>query len=548
MGRMLATMRALRPTADPRWVLDPARQARELGIFLRWLTPVVLGFAIFELAAAFAFRAWGPALTGLALAAFAIWSRFVIRPALQRGVVADRAFQVALGMLAIHIVAVITQPTEFGALAAATSLSVLFGLTYVGRARLLWLMGLAATSSILCVSIVVINDGVSPFPDWLSDALAIAGMTATAGIAMLLLYQFAGRFRDAIGELSGLALMSRDLAQTLDPAEVGQRMARHLAEAIGADECGICLWDEPGDRLLTAGYFPVERAAAIEPSYPLADFPATRRLLESGQAMVVHVDDPTADPAEVAYIRSIGQRSMITVPLVVRGRSIGSVELTTATLERFDQRRVELAKTLASEAAILLDNARLYEETRVRAFHDPLTGLPNRRLLQDRVEHALVRLERRPDDRLALLYVDLDDFKGVNDRFGHAGGDELLAQVADRLRHSTRPGDTPARLHGDEFVVLLEDLAAADEAALVADRLLAALAVPYRIRGESVPMGASIGLAVAGGRDEATSAVTADALLQAADAAMYTVKNRGKAGRATAAPFSPPTELRVASA
>ncbi len=541
-------MRLFRPIVDPRFALDPVRQGHELAVFLRLLTPVVLFFAVVELLAAVAFEAWGPAVTGVTLAAFAIWARFAVRPALERGSIGDRAFQIALGLLTIHIVAVVSQPAEFGALAAATSLAVLFGLTYVDRRRLLFLMVLAGVSSVLCVLAIIATDGASSLPSWLSDALAVASMIATAGIAMLLLFQFAARFKDALGDLSGMASMSRDLAQTLDPAEVGQRMARHLAEAVAADECGICIWDEPGDRLLTAGYHPPSRAAEIEPSYPLSDFPATRRLLETGTALSVEVDDPGSDPAEVAYLRSIGQRSMVMLPLIVRGRAIGSVELTSASIERFDGRRLELAKTLATEAAILLDNARLYEETRVRAFHDPLTGLPNGRLLDDRVEHAIVRLGRRPDEMLALLYVDLDDFKQVNDRFGHAGGDELLAQVADRLRYTTRPGDTPARLHGDEFAILLEDLSERDEATLVADRILAAMAIPFRVRGEGVEVSASIGLAIAGGQGEALAGATAERILQAADAAMYSVKHRGKAGRATAPPFPSLAELRAASA
>ena len=541
-------MRLLRPDTDPRFVLDPARQGRELAFFLRWLTPIVLAFAIVELVGAVVYSAWGPALTGIALAAFAIWSRFVVRPSLDRGSVADQAFAVALGLLGIHIVAVVSQPTEFGVLAAATFLAVLFALAYVDRARLFLLMTLAGASSVVCVAVIVLTEGASPFPRWLSDSLAVAAMVAAAGIATLLLYQFAGRFKDALGELSGLAAMSRDLAQTLDPAEVGQRMARHLANAMDADECGICVWDEVGDRLLTAGYHPPARAAEIEPSYPLADYPATRRLLETGIEMVVEVDDPAADPDEVAYLRSIGQRSMVMIPLVVRGRAIGSVELTTATHMRFDGQRLELAKVLAGEAAILLDNARLYEETRARAFSDPLTGLPNGALLEDRVEHAIVRLGRRPDEMLALLYVDLDDFKQVNDQFGHAGGDELLAQVADRLRYTTRPGDTAARLHGDEFAVLLEDLADRDEAALVADRILSAMAVPFRVRGTSVIMSASIGLAITGGPGEALAATNFDRILQAADSAMYTVKRRGKAGRAVAPPFPSVTDIRAASA
>ena len=451
-------------------------------------------------------------------------------------------------MLGFHLVAVVTQPAEFGVLAAATSLAVLFALAYVDRARLFVLMALAGASSVVCVAVIVLTERASPFPSWLSDSLAVAAMVAGAGIATLLLYQFAGQFKDALGELTGLAAMSRDLAQTLDPAEVGQRMARHLADAMGADECGICIWDEAGDRLLTAGYHPASRAAEIEPSYPLADYPATRRLLETGIEMVVEVDDPDADPDEVAYLRSIGQRSMVMIPLIVRGRAIGSVELTTATHEQFDGRRLELAKVLAGEAAILLDNARLYEETRVRAFSDPLTGLPNGGLLEDRVEHAILRLGRRPDEMLALLYVDLDDFKQVNDEFGHAGGDELLAQVADRLRYTTRPGDTAARLHGDEFAILLEDLADRDEAALVADRILTAMAVPFRVRGTSVIMSASIGLAITGGPGEALATTNFDRILQAADSAMYTVKRRGKAGRAVAPPFPSIAEVRAASA
>ena len=153
-----------------------------------------------------------------------------------------------------------------------------------------------------------------------------------------------------------------------------------------------------------------------------------------------------------------------------------------------------------------------------------------------------------PDEMLALLYVDLDDFKQVNDRFGHAGGDELLAQVADRLRYTTRPGDTPARLHGDEFAILLEDLSERDEATLVADRILAAMAIPFRVRGEGVEVSASIGLAIAGGQGEALAGATAERILQAADAAMYSVKHRGKAGRATAPPFPSLAELRAASA
>ena len=146
------------PVFDPRFALDPVRQGHELAIFLRLLTPVVLVFAVVELLAAVAFEAWGPAVTGVTLAAFAIWARFAVRPAFERGSIGDRAFQIALGLLTIHIVAVVSQPTEFGALAAATSLAVLFGLTYVDRRRLLFLMVLAGVSSVLCVLAIIATD------------------------------------------------------------------------------------------------------------------------------------------------------------------------------------------------------------------------------------------------------------------------------------------------------------------------------------------------------------------------------------------------------
>ena len=162
---------------------------------------------------------------------------------------------------------------------------------------------------------------------------------------------------------------------------------------------------------------------------------------------------------------------------------------------------------------------RLNEE---QAFRDALTRLPNRALFQDRVAHALARADRRPGV-LAVLFVDLDGFKDVNDSLGHAEGDHLLCKVAERLRACVRPADSAARLGGDEFAVLLEDLSSQDEAAAVADRLLDALAAPFVVGGREVTVGASIGIALNSRTD------TVDTLLRSADVAMYTVKESGRA-------------------
>ena len=155
-----------------------------------------------------------------------------------------------------------------------------------------------------------------------------------------------------------------------------------------------------------------------------------------------------------------------------------------------------------------------------QAFHDPLTGLANRALFFDRVTHALERRERMQDG-LAVLFLDLDNFKTVNDSLGHAAGDRLLVAAAVRLGVCVRASDTVARLGGDEFAVLIED-ATGDMASVAAERITAALRAPFELEGKEVFVTASLGIAFA----EAGS--TASELLRNADMAMYTAKGRGK--------------------
>jgi diguanylate cyclase (GGDEF)-like protein/PAS domain S-box-containing protein len=163
----------------------------------------------------------------------------------------------------------------------------------------------------------------------------------------------------------------------------------------------------------------------------------------------------------------------------------------------------------------------LEEQLRFEAFHDPLTQLANRAQFTDRLAHALDRRVRRAT-QLAVLFLDLDNFKSVNDSLGHAAGDALLTEVGRRLQTCTRPEDTVARLGGDEFAVLLEDVASIDEAAEATRRILSALRTPVRIEGRHVVVPASIG--VAGDAGETDAGV----LLRNADVAMYAAKALGK--------------------
>ncbi|MFP5352687.1 MAG: putative bifunctional diguanylate cyclase/phosphodiesterase [Actinomycetota bacterium] len=184
-------------------------------------------------------------------------------------------------------------------------------------------------------------------------------------------------------------------------------------------------------------------------------------------------------------------------------------------------RRDELGEALEmfNNMAAALEGGR--ENLEHQAFHDTLTGLPNRSLFQDRLAHALARQER-DHKPLAVLLVDLDDFKTVNDSLGHAAGDELLKFVAAALGSVLRPADTAARLGGDEFAVLVEDMRGRKDALRVADRIIEALTDRIMIEDKEVFVHGSVGIAITYGQE------SADDVLRNADVAMYAAKNQGK--------------------
>ena len=195
----------------------------------------------------------------------------------------------------------------------------------------------------------------------------------------------------------------------------------------------------------------------------------------------------------------------------------------------FTETERELFETFAGHASVLLENSRLeqslaqvtelQEELRHQAYHDALTGLPNRVLFADQVTETLARESGAASH--AVLFLDLDHFKNINDSWGHAAGDELLVQVADRLRGQIRPCDVAARLGGDEFALLLEDTDVA-EAEDAARRIAARLNTTFSVLGKEAKIHASIGIAVTG-----PHAGTAEELIRNADTAMYAAKRNG---------------------
>ncbi|MCT7658705.1 GGDEF domain-containing protein [Mycobacterium deserti] len=182
---------------------------------------------------------------------------------------------------------------------------------------------------------------------------------------------------------------------------------------------------------------------------------------------------------------------------------------------------VLVVTVLGRQAVVLLENQRLLSDVSRLAFWDQLTGLPNRELLHHRLEQA-VELHRRERVSLAVLCLDLDNFKTVNDEMGHAAGDELLVRVADRLRGCVRSEDTVARLGGDEFAVLIEG--SIDDSQLLADRILKEFDSPIEVDGVALTVQPSIGMTLTGSD---AAPVSVDSLLRRADLAMYSAKRDG---------------------
>jgi diguanylate cyclase (GGDEF)-like protein/PAS domain S-box-containing protein len=189
---------------------------------------------------------------------------------------------------------------------------------------------------------------------------------------------------------------------------------------------------------------------------------------------------------------------------------------------RVQERTAELAMANARLHEEILERRHAEEQVRHLANHDALTGLPNRRLLMDRLEQAM-NLTRRHGDRLALLFIDLDCFKLINDRFGHRVGDLILQAVAGRMRDTLREVDTISRVGGDEFVLVLPNMRAEADATEIAQKLLARLDEPYPIDGDVLHVTPSIGISMfpRDASDEET-------LISRADAAMYRAKQLGR--------------------
>ncbi|HET7172132.1 MAG TPA: sensor domain-containing diguanylate cyclase [Gaiellales bacterium] len=320
-------------------------------------------------------------------------------------------------------------------------------------------------------------------------------------------------------ELEVLHRVAVALSQSLAFSDVMDALARELVHAIDrVSECTITIWHPDRDVLEVASVY-VRDAGASEDDrgdiYLLDDYPASRVVLRAADGYgVQRMTDPNIAPSVREKLIEWGWRTWIELPLVVNGSSVGLIEMADYTsARRWSQRDIDFCRTLAAQAAMAVRNAQLYEDLRNRVDKDSLTGVLNHRAFYERLEQELARAGRA-GTHVAVIVVDLDDFKSLNDTRGHAAGDTALRQVAAAIRSTCRAVDIPGRLGGDEFALILPDVDTDLDA--LAARLLEAITA-------QAGQHASVGIAVA--REPGASA---DRTVARADRSLLEAKAAGK--------------------
>jgi len=296
--------------------------------------------------------------------------------------------------------------------------------------------------------------------------------------------------------------------------EVAASFADAAREAFDARETAVFLFRDDGEFVLAAGTNPLEGLIAPVPT--LRTTPDVR--------IVNALDADDLFPELGAAMRMTRLSSLTVTPLLSEGQRVGLLVCFFSRRTEFDEQYIDLQQALGRQASQTLTRLRLQRRLAFLALHDQLTGVANRQLLQVELDAAIETADER-NEPLGVLFLDIDDFKSVNDAFGHVTGDEILIEIATRLHAGVRRGDIVGRIGGDEFVAVCAN-ADAEAAGLIAERILAVTRAPIAVDDGVVSASVSVGVSVY--RPGTDVRPTSTRMLARADAAMYTSKRSGK--------------------
>lgn len=296
-----------------------------------------------------------------------------------------------------------------------------------------------------------------------------------------------------------------------------QRVHEVISQVLPAENFSVALYDAANDQLSFPYY--VDQFDAPPSPMPLGEGSLSAEVIRRGEALLSTAEQRLAKTATVSAGQAL---DWLGVPLISGTDTIGALVLQnhSGTL-RYTEQDKELLQFVASQLAAAIERKRTHSRLEFLAQYDQLTELPNRALFLDRLRSSLQRAQRG-SLRLAVLYLDMDNFKHINDTFGHTTGDLLLREVAHRLRQCVRESDTVGRLGGDEFAILLDSIGRQEDATVVAEKILASLSAPYLLEGKTLISAPSLGIAVYPEHGQSDLH-----LIRHADEAMYVAKRSG---------------------
>jgi diguanylate cyclase (GGDEF)-like protein/PAS domain S-box-containing protein len=333
-----------------------------------------------------------------------------------------------------------------------------------------------------------------------------------------------GRDVSALKRSENLQGALYDISEAANAAEDLLELFRRIHQIIGdllpANNFFVALYDDKKDEL-SFPYFIDEHDPTPEPR-KLDSGTLSAEVIRSGRALLLTPDSAEVLPPHISTIIGSNSIDWLGVPLHTSKGVIGVLVVQSYSGDvRYTSKDKSLLQFVSSQIASAIVRKQTDTWLQHIARHDPLTDLPNRTLIHDRLQQALARA-RRERQRLALLYIDLDGFKRVNDSFGHTLGDQLLQDVAQRIRRCVRASDTVGRIGGDEFVVLLHDIAHPGHATAIADQIRAALDQPFDLVAQTLRISSSIGIATFPEHGD-----DGKQLIRHADEAMYAAKKNG---------------------